>query len=255
MDTRIKNYLGMTIIFVLVVIAIASAVYVNSYTNSIGPGSLRSFSVSGEGEVTVVPDVAQFSFGVITEGGTNIGTLRDNNTQKANAIIEFVKEQGVADEDIETSSYSVSPRYQHFNCGPMSGPCEPSQIVGYTITQRISVDVHDFETIGTLLSGVVDAGANNVNGPNFTIDDPEQARAEARAEAIEKAQKKAQETAEAAGFRVGKLLSINEGGYTPYGLGSAENSIQFDGAASAPRIEPGTQDVQVTVNLQYEIKD
>lgn len=254
MDVQIKNYVGIAIILALVVFAISAGFYVKSYADSIGPDSYRSFSVTGEGEVTVVPDVARFSFGVITQGGTNVGALQSENTEKTNAIIGYLKDQGIADEDIKTASYNVEPRQQFKNCGPLSGPCEPAEIVGYTITQRVSVDVHDFEKIGGLLSGVVERGANNVNGPNFTIDDPEEAKEEARAEAIADAKERAQAIADAAGFKVGKLVSIHEGGFYGYGAGG-DGNFRAESSASVPKLEPGTQEVTVTVNLNYEIED
>jgi len=118
------------------------------------------------------------------------------------------------------------------------------------------VDVRDFDTLGTMLAGVAKKGANTISGPNFTIDDPDAARAEAREQAIEKAHKKAQEMAKAGGFRLGKLLSIQEGGgYYPYELSARSIAIDSVGEiAKAPIIEPGSQDVTVNITLRYEIK-
>jgi len=254
MDTKIKNYFGIVGIIAIAIFAVSAAVYVSSYADSIGPGAHRSFSVSGEGKVNITPDVARFSFGVVSQGGTNIGDLQNTNTEKVNNIIAFVKEQGVADEDIKTTTYNVEPRKQFRNCGPLSGPCEPAEIVGYTITQRVSVDVHDFDKIGGLLSGVVDRGANNVNGPNFTVDDPQEAREEARAEAIADAKERASAIAQSAGFRVGKLISIHEGGFYGYDAGGDTANMRFESGAAVPKLEPGTQEITVTVNLSYEIE-
>src|SRR3989344_2117108 len=279
MNTRIKDVLGVAVAVAVLALGWAATRYVDVFSSSSEPGTFRSFSVSGEGKVVIVPDVAQVWFSVVTEGGKDLAALQTKNTEKVNKAIEFVKAQGVKVEDIKTESYSINPRYQSYNCDvrplpllypmgvggaetsiayPEPTPCPPADIVGYTIRQSVSVKVRDFTKIGDILSGVVNAGANNVNGPAFVVDDPTKARNDAREEAIQKAQQSAREIADAAGFRLGRLLGIDEGGNYPiyyekaYGRGGA---VAMDAAAvPAPTIEPGSQDVTVTVNLRYEIR-
>ena len=106
MNEKTKNYLGWTIVVVLIVFAYSCLDFVGSYSESTIPISFRSFSVSGEGEVVAIPDVAQFSFGVITEGGKDIATLQKENAEKSNNIIEFVKSNNVEDKDIKNQSYN-----------------------------------------------------------------------------------------------------------------------------------------------------
>ena len=134
--------------------------------------------------------------------------------------------------------------------------CPPPEIVGYTVQQTVSVKVRDFSKVGSLLSEVVQSGANSVSQLSFTLDDPTEVQNQARAEAIQKAKDKAKSIAKAGRFDLGRLLSIEEGeGYYPvykYGLGGAE-SMAMD-AAPAPTIQPGSQDIQVTVTLRYEIE-
>ena len=275
MNTRIKDVLGVAVAVAVLALGWAATRYVDVFSSSIEPGTFRSFSVSGEGKVVIVPDVAQVWFSVVTEGGKDLAALQTKNTEKVNKAIEFVKAQGVKAEDIKTESYSISPRYQSYNCDvrplplmypadgsetsiayPEPTPCPPAEIVGYTINQSVSVKVRDFTKIGDILSGVVSAGANNVNGPSFVVDDPTKARNDAREEAIKKAQQIAREISSAAGFGLGRLLGIDEGGYPIYydkafGRGGA---VMETAAAPAPTIEPGSQDVTVTVNLRYEIR-
>jgi hypothetical protein len=167
-----------------------------------------------------------------------------------------VKENGVDEKDVKTEGYAVEPRYQYYGCE--TGACPPPRIVGYTIRQTIAVKVRDFSKASDVLSGVVQNGANSVSSLTFTIDDPTDVQAAARAEAIEKAKAKADAIADAAGFTVGRLLAIDEGGMAPYpqpyymeayGRGGAG-----DAAKTVPAIEPGSQDVRVTVTLRYEIR-
>lgn len=272
MSHKIQNYLGIAIIAGIIMVGVSALSYASYYGKSIEPGSYRSFSASGEGKVVGVPDVAQFSFSVITEGGTDIAKLQTENTNKINKIIAFVKSKGVEAKDIETQNYDLSPRYQNYSCGPViyneaypgSGSssvmppkeCPPAKIVGYTITQSVSVKVRDFTKTGEILAGAVANGANSTSSLSFKIDDPTELRNQARAEAIAKAKANAKSIASAGGFRLGRLLSIDEGGYFPYYKESVGRSYDAAGgiaATPAPSIEPGSDDIVVTVTLRYEI--
>jgi hypothetical protein len=254
MNKTFKNLLGITGSILAVVVAISVASYVSIYSKSIEPSSFRNFSVSAEGEAIGVPDVAEFTVSVITEGGMDMAALQEENTEKNNAITAYVKENGVEDEDINTSNYSLYPRYNR--C--YEGDCT-REIIGYTINSSITVKVRDFTKAGEMLSGVVTKGANSVSNLTFKIDDPDNYLKEARDEAIAKAKDKAKELAKSAGFKVGRLLSISEGYSTPY---YSKAEISYDGgmggsslSSIAPvRLEAGSQELTSTVTLTYEIK-
>lgn len=268
MNIQFKGFLSVAAGFAMLAIGYAALSFSGAYSRSIQPSSFRSFSVSGEGKAVVVPDIAQFSFSVVTQGGEDLASLQTQNTEKTNKAIKFIKDQGIKDEDIKTQQYDVQPRYQYYNCNPTiyregvtaSQPCPPPDIVGYTITQSVEVKIRDFEKIGDIMSGVIENGANQVSSLNFTLDDPASAENDARAEAIEEAQKKAEAVAEAGGFRLGRLLSIDEGYAGPYypeayGRGGAMSfdTVAESKALPAPSIEAGSQDVVINVVLRYEI--
>ncbi len=256
MNLRNKNLVNLAIVIALLAFAYGVISCASSYSRSIEPSSFRSFSVSAEGKIVAVPDIAKFTFSVVTEGGTDIGTLQEENTRKMNQAIQFVKDQEVDDRDIKTQRYSLEPRYQYYRCE--EGPCPPPEIVGYTIRQTAEVKIRDFENIGSIIGGVVENGANAVSQLSFTIDDPTEVENEARAEAIEKAKDKAEAIAKAGGFRVGRLLAIREGGEEPiYRYAKEEAAIDTAsglGGAEAPSIEPGSEEVTVEITLVYEIK-
>lgn len=257
MSQKIKNYLGMAGIIAILLGTVSAWRYVGAYARSTQPSSFRSFSVSAEGKATAIPDVAQFSFQVITEGGKNLAQLQENNVAKINAAIAFLKENNVEAKDIKTESFSVDPRYQSYSCPELGGACPPADIVGYTIRQSVSVKVRNFGNTGAILAGLVDKGANTVSGLSFTTDDPSAVQSEARAEAIAKAKEKAKSVARAGGFRVGRLLSIYEdqgypAPYYGYGMGGDSRSFEAQKVA-APTIEPGSTDTKVVVTLTYEI--
>lgn len=284
MNQNVKNLLGAVIAVAVLAISYAALSYVDSYGKMIQPSSFRSFSVTGEGKSNAIPDIAEFSFQVTTEGGTDISALQAKNTAAMNKAIAFVKAQGVEDKDIQTQAYSVDPRYQTYECKtttvypatPLSAssgsvnltggssapaaivqPCPPASIAGYTITQSVDVKVRDFSKIGNIMSGVVKNGANQIGSLSFTVDNPDKPQEAARAEAISKAKDKAQAIAAAGGFKVGRLLNIQEG--SPYPVYNAPlmmgASAKLDStAAAAPTIQAGSQEIDVNVTLQYEIE-
>jgi hypothetical protein len=261
MNEKIKNYLGVSIIVAVSIFAISLAVFSYYSYTSFKETFTRSFSVVGEGKVKTIPDIAEISFSVITEGGKDLKNLVNENTEKINKGVAFVKNNKVDGKDIKTESYNLTPRHQYFNC-PVSTqslkPCPPSEIVGYTITQTVSVKIRDFSKIGDILSGIVDNGANTVSELSFVVDDLIKLKTQARSEAIAKAKEQAKEIAKAAGFELGRLLSIDDGfGPIPY-YPSIEPMSYAGGmkemATVAPTIEPGSQEASVSVSLRYEMR-
>ena len=264
MDQKIKNLLGIAITITVVVFAIAAVIYVNAYSKAIEPSSFRSFSVTSEGKAVGVPDVAYFTFQVISQGKNDLSSLQQDNTTRVNKAIDFLKSNHVDAKDISTDNYDVTPQYESYSCEPrpISGNgtptvCPPPQISGYTVTQTVAIKIRDFSSVGKLLQGVVGAGANSVSQLSFKIDDPANIQNEARTKAIQKAKEKAKAIADAGAFRLGRLLSIQEGGIPTqyYAAGKSMNSIGTDYAIPAPEptIEPGSQDITVDVTLTYEI--
>jgi uncharacterized protein YggE len=278
MTQNIKNILGIAAALAVLALGYAALSYVNAYSKVIEPSSFRSFSVSGDGKATGIPDIATFSFQVITEGGTDVAAIQTQNTAATNKVIAFVKAQGVADKDIQTEYYNVDPRYQTYNCvtppipydmtsggGAVSGaspasivkPCPPASIAGYTVTQSVNVKMRDFSKIGDIMGGVVTNGANQVGSLSFTIDDPTQVSNQARAQAIAHAQAEAQAIAAAGNFKIGRLLTIQDGNPSPiynYSPVSTDMKALAVPAAATPTIQAGSQEMDVTVTMQYEIE-
>lgn len=273
MDQKIKNVLGAAIVIGILAFGYAAYLYVSYYGKSIQPSSFRSFSAAGEGKIVAIPDVAVFTFSVVSEGDKDVAALQTKNTDKVNKAIEFVKSNGVDAKDIKTQGYDLSPRYQNSTCrevsainlsatagAPVSKVCPPAEIVGYTITQTIQVKARDFTKVGDILSGVVSRGVNDVSQLAFQIDDPSAVQEQAREQAIQKAKDRAKKIASAAGFKLGRLLSVDEG-YTPYRVYNSKTDSSAGGAmalenapAPALTVEPGSQEVSVDVTLRYEIE-
>lgn len=239
-----------------VLIAVAAVIASYQYKLSVdGIYPTRTFSVDGTGEIEAVPDLATFSVTVTTDGGKNVTEVQSANTEKMNAVTAFLKEQGIDKKDLKTGQYNLSPRYSYAQCFA-GGNCPAPTITGYNLTQTLEVKVRESDKLGDLLSGVVASGANSVSEVRFVVDDDTAAKDAAREEAIADAKKKAKATAKAAGFRLGRLVTLYENAnpVTSYGMGGALDMAAVKSEA-VPAVEPGTQAMKVHVTLTYEVKD
>lgn len=218
--------------------------------DSIGkePEAKRTIMIDGTGKVSAPPTIAQISVGVLTEGGLDIATTQKKNTEKMNALIASVKGIGVATDDIQTANYAIYPRYDYSD--------GKNALVGYTVSQNVTVKVRDLAKVSVVFQKAGEIGANQVNGPDFTIDDPESARADARAKAIENAQEKAATLASSLGVRLVRIVSFNEFSDQapgPMMYESLKSGIG-GGAPTAPQVEAGSLDVVANVSVTYEIE-
>jgi uncharacterized protein YggE len=202
--------------------------------------------VSATGEVTRVPDVAIISAGVVTRAPTASAAIEEN-AARMERVRAALRRAGIADRDIQTSSINLSPDYRY-------NENQPPQLVGYTASNSLSIRFRDIRSTGRILDALVAQGANQIHGPNLTIDEPEQALDEARTRAVAKGRARAELYARALGMRVVRLLSVSEsGGYAvpppmPVAMAVAER-----GAADTA-IEPGEQKVQVSLAMSFELR-
>lgn len=205
----------------------------------------RSMNVSGVGRVTLVPDIATINIGVRTEDEVVTDAL-EGNTAQANAISEVLQDLGVASEDIQTSNFNVYPSERY---DPMTGQVEGRFFV---VENTVNVKVRDLSSLGEVLSAVVEAGANNIYGINFNVDDRDAAVAEARQLAIEDARANAEAIASDAGVQLGELISINvSSGSTPINYYDAKGGAY---AESAVPVAAGTLTISMEAFLTYEIQ-
>jgi len=252
-----KVIIGIIMAIVLVILAVYLAGLArNAFKNydyvGKSPDYKNVVTVDGTGKVNATPDVAQINVGIITEG-TSVNTIQKQNTDKMNSIIAAMKSQFKIDEkDLQTSNYSINPKYDW-----TSGT---QKIIGYSISQSVSVKVRDFDKIGDVLAKASELGANSVNGPTFTIDDPEVYKAQAREKAVAQAKEKPKVLSSQVGINLGRIVSFSEGSASNYpvamydsvaGMGGVELSAK---SVASPSIEAGSQDVQINVSISYEIK-
>lgn len=265
---RMQGYTRWLAVILLTGLALSSfafAVYYLASTADITENRIapRQFTVTGEGKVAVKPDLAMVTVGVLTQA-EKIGTAQTDNTKKSNAVMAFLRSQGIDEKDIKTAGYNISPRYEYYNSPPcMSFPCPPQrppEITGYEVRHSIQVKIRDFAKTDAVLDGVVAQGANEVGSVSFTVDDPEKARAEARAEAIADAEEKARIIAKSLGVRLGRAAGFYEsGGGMPvpmYGIDGKGGGFggAMEARPAAPEVAPGEQEITVSVNINYEFK-
>lgn len=207
--------------------------------------STSGILVSGMGTVHVKPNIATTSIGLETTAATLAEATSQSNT-KMTAINDKLKSLGVADKDIQTTAYNVVP----VTNSPRQG--ETPKITGYRVINQVSVTIRKLDDAGKILDAVVAAGANNIYGINFGIDDPTAAQQQARAAAIKDAQDKAAQLAKAAGITLGKVISISEGTSVPRPVLRAGGVMAAD-AASVP-IEAGQLDITVNVDMRFAVQ-
>lgn len=228
-----------------------------------GVAASNTISVSGMGEVFAVPDIATFSVSV-QEEAKEVETAQETATNKTNAIIEYLTQEGIEERDIQTQEYSVYPQYDYLQDSTREGIYTPGRQVlrGYQVSQTISVKVRDTEKAGELLSGVGSRGATNVSGLSFTIDDEDALKAEARQKAIDDAKAKADELAAQLGVNVVRVVGFYEdsGGYLPYAYGKGgvamDMAVRSEAgqAAPAPDLPVGENKIVSNVQITYEIR-
>jgi uncharacterized protein YggE len=258
MDKNIQNlFFKFLLVFIVVLsFGVLSWGYYNyrQAQNIINPERIITFTE--EGKVIAKPDIAELSFSAVTQGKQAVDVQNENN-KKMQQVIDFVKKQGVSEEDIQTTNYSLNPQYDYTWCQTGSSDsryCSP-KIIGYELTQTATIKIRDFDKINTIVGGLSQAGANQISDISFSIDEPEDYKNQARIEALKKIEKRAQLLSKETSLKLGKIVSVSESGIFPSPIyrdlkatvGSTED------LPSAP-IETGTQEITVTLTVSYEIK-
>ncbi len=255
--------------FLMAIIALGSYAMLNfeklKYANTM-PSTI---SVTGEGEVKAVPDVGVFSFSV-TADGPDAKTVQEASGTKINAILAYLKEQGIEDKDVKTDAYNMNEKFTWVEglCPPsdnvrMSGgmetvmyDCGGKQVPdGFEASQMVTVKVRDTKNAGAIITGVGEKGATNISNLSFIVDNTDAFKAEARAKAIGDAQTKATTLAQQLGVRLVRITSFYEedGYYSPYYSAKAV-TMEADAAFGGAEMPVGEESTNVRVNISYEIK-
>lgn len=258
---RIMHVLGLILITGLTLssFAFAYSYIVSAHVAERAGTSSRQISVNGEGEISLRPDTAVFDAGVITQA-KRVSDAQHQNSQRSHVMIDLLKQRGVAEKDIKTISYSITPQYVYSiarPCIPESCPPQrPPEIVGYEVRNTIEIKVRDLTKTDTLLEDVASAGANEISSLSFRVDDEEIARAQARAKAIADAKMKASVLARDLGIRLGRIVGYSDQeGVPPPIYGGGLQMMRADAVESTvPQVQPGEQEIHSSVTVTYEFR-
>ncbi|MBU0999306.1 SIMPL domain-containing protein [Patescibacteria group bacterium] len=232
-----------------------------------------TISFSGHGEVTAVPDIANIYF-TISKDAKTVKDAQAGVADIEKKALDFLKEKGVEDKDIQTANASFYPKYEYRKavCPPIpmdaeiagvtvspssSYYCPPSKqvLIGYTANESVTIKIRNTDTVGDIIQGIGITGVSDLNGPNFAIDKEDTLKMQARKLAIDDAKAKAKILAKDLGVSLGKITSFNENGNYPI---MYAKSVMMDSAserAPTPAIIPkGENIISSDVTITYEIR-
>lgn len=243
-----SKYFGYAVFALVALLALFVAVKIKAelkgYNRTIPANTI---SVSGEGKVFIKPDIATVTIGV-SRDDKDFVIAQKEVTDSMNAIITFLKESGVEEEDQRTTSYVINPRYDYRN--------NSQKLLGYEVSHILEIKIRDLNKVGTILSGSASRAANRIGSLQFTVENPEKAKEQARADAIAEAKAKAKMLSKQLGVRLKKIVSFYEsdGGFPgPVYLSEAGFGKGGD-FAPVPSIPAGENEIKINVSVTYEIR-
>ena len=202
-------------------------------------------SVSGEGSITVKPDIARVTLGVAITNASAASAQQDAAAQM-DAVMAELKKQGIEDKDIRTVRFDLSPQYDYSN--------RTQVLKGYQATNLVMVTLRDISKVGPVLDAVAAQGATRIQGISFSVSDPAAASQQGREEAMKDAQAKAQQLAKLAGVTLGRPISIEETVSAPPAPVEMAAAPSLAAPAAQTPISPGTQEIKTVVRVVYSIQ-
>ena len=241
-ESKYFNFLALALITVLVI-------YVLTLINEKVETSVNTIYVTGTAEMYATPDVGLVNVSVLTEN-KDLSSASNEASEKMNAVITFLKSEGVDQKDIKTTGFNINPRYEWEN------KTGKRTLVGYEVSQTVNVKIRDLTKTGKIISESVSNGANDVSSLSFIVDDDEQLKEDVKNLAIEDAKKKANNLEKTLGVKLNKIVNFSESSYAPspsydYGGGIMEKAMT---SSVAPTIETGQNKITSTVTITYSVK-
>jgi uncharacterized protein YggE len=241
---------GAVVIFFILLFVFAKwgpAINFSTTAQSVG----QPFVVSGEGKVTVTPDIAKINLG-IQENGLSLKQVQDSVNTKSKTLTSKLKSLGINENDIKTTSYYVYPQYDYSSSS--------RKVTGYQVSTNYLVTINNFETINNVLVAATEVGANDIGGISFDLNESTKVKKtnEARELAVKNAQAKADGLAKAAGIGLGRVINVSEN--SDFGIVRnmalpVASGMGFESKSAAqPDVQPGTSEINLTVSLSYEVR-
>ncbi|WP_018995893.1 SIMPL domain-containing protein [Hirschia maritima] len=206
-----------------------------------------TLNLTGHGKIEVAPDIATISLGVNVEAETAADTMK-KQANLMNGVFNALKKAGIENKDMQTGNISLSPRYDY-----SSRKNGPPKLIGYQASNTVGITVREINSLGSILDAVVNAGGNTINSISFGLDDSSEALKSARKAAVKDALSKAELYADAAGYKVARIISMNESGnYSPGPQPVMMARMEMADSASTP-IAAGEVSYSSTMNVQFEL--
>ena len=203
--------------------------------------------VTAEGRTTRTPDVATIRAGVVTQG-TSAAEALASNSGAMNRVLAALRQAGVAPRDIQTASVGLQPQYRYADN-------QPPVITGYQATNSVAIRFRDIARSGAILDALVRQGANQIDGPNLSLDQPDAALDEARTDAVRRARARADLYARAAGMAVVRIVSISEAGQNDGSTPHPPMAFAMRARADAPTpVAAGEAEVSVTIAVRFLLR-
>jgi len=244
----VKKIVG--IIIVLLALGLIANHIAKTFANDANP---RTISITGIGEVSTVPDVSTISFTIrSTDSSNDTESLQNEVAESADSVIAKLKDLGIDEKDIQTSNYSVNPKYNY--------PNGVSTIAGYEASESIDVKVRNTDNVSKVLNILAEEKITEVYGPNFEVDDVQKVKDQARDLAIQDAKDKADILAKSLGVKIKRIVGYSDDTgnnipVPPIAYSSVKVMNQAAGSARDANIQTGQQKVTSNVTITFQIED
>ena len=262
----IKNLYKVTLVFLVILSLFFAVKFLSEFRSygMMGSSQANTITLSGHGEVSAVPDIANVYFTIHREGKT-VKEAQEAVVLVEKASLDFLKNNTIAEKDIKTSNASFNPKYEYkydtkllmpcneFGCPPRPGK---NVISGYEAYESITVKVRNTDDVGKIMHGLGNLGVTDLSGPNFAIDNEEGLKAEARKKAIDDAREKAKVLAKDLDVSLGRIANFSESGnHGPIYYDNAKMMAGSVSSAPVPaEIPKGENTISSDVSITYEIK-
>jgi len=257
MEKRGVDLIGAIVVFFILLFVYTKFVGPIPFAvNNINTATTDVFQSTGTGKASAAPDQAVINLGVTTQG-TSVEQAQNQANEASNKILDVLKKQGINEDDIKTTNYTINPNYSFTG--------DSQRIIGYSVSQNFEVEAPIGKT-NQVVDASTKAGANMVGSIVFKLNDEKQVelKNEARKEAVEMAKKSAEGLANASGIKLGKIINVTEStgtpGYAmPFTVSAKSMDLAQGGAVQVQNperevssITPGESNVEVTVFLTYQ---
>lgn len=245
-----KQWMGVLGALLLAALAISGCGVLGSAASDSADQSQKSIAVSGFGDATGSPDIAMVQLGVETKADSIAQAIETSN-QTVQQVTQALLDFGIAATDLQSTNFNVW--YQE-DYDPATG--QPTGVRTYHVDSTLSVKVRDIGRISATIQAGLDAGANNVFGLSYGIDDSKSLESEARAQALEDAHDRAQQLASSLGLTLGDPIIVSElvGGSSLLSEAAAVRGLGLGGGGGGPPLSPGELTVSIQIDVMYSIE-